>query len=299
VSDPKGTALHGLMTAILTPFDAEGRLALELMPTLLDFQRKAGVDGVVVCGTNGEGTSLSVEERKQILEAVMENREGLTVVAGTGATSLTDALALSRHAEEVGADALLVLPPFFVKNPSAEGLATYFGPILEATSLPTLLYSIPQFTAVPISNELLERLADYSNLAGLKDSAGDWTRTHALITRFPHLRVFAGSDRLAAACYTAGGAGCISGGANAFPEIVAAVRDAHLANPKGASVETAQARLDALIDITIRYPFISSTKAILPYRGLPRLGVRPPLVTLPQAQEESLIAELRAAGFLT
>src|ERR1043166_2488215 len=91
---PNATALRGLLTAILTPLDLQGRLALEHYPALLSFQRRAGVDGVVVCGTNGEGTSLSVEERKQALEAALAHRDRLTVVAGTGAANLPDALEL-------------------------------------------------------------------------------------------------------------------------------------------------------------------------------------------------------------
>src|SRR5262249_16855803 len=116
---PKSAALRGLMPAILTPFDMQGCLALEHTPALLDFQRRAGVDGVVGCGTNGEGTSLSVTERKRVLEVVMEHRGGLTVIVGTGAANVPDAIELTQHAAEVGADAVLVLPPFFYKNPTA------------------------------------------------------------------------------------------------------------------------------------------------------------------------------------
>ncbi len=298
MSPPKAAALRGLLTATLTPIDMDGRLALEHMPTLLEFQQRAGVDGVVVCGTNGEATSLSVEERKRTVEAAVAHRGNLTIVAGTGAASVTDAVELTRHAAQAGADAALALPPFFFKDPNVAGLAAYFEAILDAADLPVLLYNIPQFTAVPITDDLLGRLAGHPNLAGVKDSAGDWTRTLAFITRYPNLRIFAGSDFLAAQCYATGGAGCISGGANGFPEVVAAVRDAHRADPSGDKPKEAQARLNALLDITRRYPFISFSKCIQANRGLPRLGVRPPLVSLSPAQEESLISELRTAGFL-
>ncbi|HZO91212.1 MAG TPA: dihydrodipicolinate synthase family protein [Chthonomonadaceae bacterium] len=298
MSHPKATALRGLMTAILTPLDRQGRLALEHFPTLLEFQRRGGVDGVVVCGTNGEGTSLSVEERKRTLEAALAHRGVLTVVAGTGAASVTDAVELTRHAAQAGADAALVLPPFYFKNPTVEGLAAYFRAVLDAADIPVLLYSIPQQTAVPITDALLELLSGHPNLAGLKDSAGDWARTQELLARYPHLRIFGGHDKLASRGYASGSAGCISGNANAFPEVVAAVRDAHRADPTGAQAEAAQARLSALADITLRYPLIAVSKSVLAHRGLPRLGVRPPLVNLTPAQEESLLAELRAAGFL-
>jgi 4-hydroxy-tetrahydrodipicolinate synthase len=295
---PKAAALRGLLTAILTPFDLNGRLTLEHMPALLDFQRGAGIDGVVVCGTNGEGTSLSVEERKRALETTLEHRGGLTVIAGTGAASVPDAVELTHHAARAGADGVLVLPPFFFKNPTAQGLAAYFNAVLDAADVPVLLYNIPQLSGVAITDALLDLLADAPNLAGVKDSAGDWARTQEFLTRYPHLRIFPGSDYLAAQSWAAGSAGCISGGANPFPEVVAAVRDAHRADPGGAAREAAQARLTAVTDILRRYPLIGVSKSVLAHRGLPRLGVRPPLVSLTTAQEESLLAELRAGRFL-
>jgi 4-hydroxy-tetrahydrodipicolinate synthase len=298
MSHPKAAHLRGLLTAILTPFDENGRLALEHIPALLEFQRQGGVDGVVVCGTNGEAPSLSVEERKRTLEAVLAHRGGLSVIAGTGAASVTDAIELTRHASDAGADAVLALPPFFFKNPPVEGLVAYFRPLLEAARVPVFLYNIPYFTAVPISDELMAALADHPNLAGVKDSGGDWKRTHEFITRYPRLSIFAGSDLLAAQSYAAGAVGCISGGANAFPEVVAAVRHAHAADPTGAKAQEAQARLNELVEITRHYAFICYSKAILAHRGLPRLAVRPPLAPLTPAQEERLISELRAARFL-
>jgi len=284
------------MTAILTPFDLNGDLALEHFPALIEFQRQAGVDGLVVCGTNGEGTALSVAERKQVLETAMAHRGDLKIVAGTGATSVTDAVELTRHAADVGVDAVLVLPPFFSKKPSAPGLADYFHRVLDAAHVPALLYNIPQFSEVPITDDLMKLLAGHPNLAGVKDSAGDWTRTEEFIRFYPNLRIFAGSDRLDAACYAAHGAGCISGGANAFPEFLVAVRDASRRSAEEA--DRAQTQLNALIDIMTRYPFISSSKSVLTQRGLPRLGVRPPITVLESGMESRLFAELREAGFL-
>lgn len=294
---PKAAALRGLLTAILTPFDRHGGLALEHLPALLDFQQRAGVDGVIVCGTNGEGTSLSVEERMRTLEKALAHRGRLRVVAATGAASVTDAVALTRHAADVGADGALVLPPFFFKAPTAQGLAAYFRPVLDVADLPILLYSIPQQSAVAISLDLLDLLAGHPNLSGIKDSSGDWANTQAYLARYPQLRIFAGSDRLAAQSY-AQGAGSISGGANAFPEDVAAVRDAYTADTGGSQTLQAQARLNALADITLRYPLIAVSKSVLAHRGLPRLSVRPPLVDLTPEQEERLLAELRDAHYL-
>ncbi|HLJ56836.1 MAG TPA: dihydrodipicolinate synthase family protein [Chthonomonadaceae bacterium] len=288
--------LRGVMTAILTPMDMSGRLMLEAMPALIDFQRAAGIDGIVVCGTNGEGTSLTVEERKQTLEAAMRRAGGLTVVAGTGAANAPDTIELTCHAAALGVDAALVLPPFFFKSPASAGLTAYFESILDAVELPVLLYNIPQMTSVPITDALLRSLAGHPRLAGVKDSAGDWPRTDALIRAFPELAVFSGSDYLAERCLGAGGAGCISGGANPFPETVVAVRDAFVRGDT-LDIEGAQQRLDQMLDILVRYPFVGASKSVLANRGLPRMGVRPPLVNLTADEESAMLEEFRSAGF--
>src|SRR5580704_18695981 len=106
---PNANMLYGLLTAIVTPCEPYGKLALEHMPALLEFQRTAGIDGIVVCGTNGEGPSLSITERKAALETVLAQRGEFTVVAGTGSGSVVDAIELTRHAKDSGADAALVL----------------------------------------------------------------------------------------------------------------------------------------------------------------------------------------------
>src|SRR5258706_13167007 len=109
--------LAGVMPAMITPFDEAGTLNIAALPSYLGFQRRAGVDGVVVCGTNGEGVSMTVSERKLLLESVIALRGDFLIIAGTGAANFPDAMELTKHAAEAGADGALVLPPFFFKNP--------------------------------------------------------------------------------------------------------------------------------------------------------------------------------------
>ena len=281
-------APHGVLTAIATPFDRHGELALDLVPGLLELQSRAGMSGVVVAGTNGEGPSLSVEERIRLLETVVANRRDLVVVAGTGAASVTDAVRLARHACEAGADALLVLPPFFFKGVTTDGLAAYFERVLEASSVPVLLYSIPQVSAIAISHELLDRLAAHPRLLGLKDSSGDWEGMRGFLER-GDVQVFAGSDDLLARAFRAGAAGAISGTANAAPELVAAVWNAWR---DGGDLDAAQERLDAARRVLIRYPMLAANKSVLAHRGLGRMSVRPPLVDLSPEAEAELLAQL-------
>lgn len=294
---PHAAKLRGVITAINTPFHADGRLALEYMPALLEFQKAAGIDGVIVAGTNGEGTSLSVEERKLLLETVLKHKDGLLVIAGTGAAAVTDALELTRHAAAVGADGALVLPPFFFKNPSDEGVAAYFRPLLAQCDLPILLYNIPQYSAVPITHTLMSLLADYPNLSGVKDSTGDWESSREFLLKYPHLHIFTGSDRLVARALRHKAAGGISGAANCFPEVIKAAWKAWERNDDN-GLDRAQQRIDVLLDILHRYPPMAVSKSVLAHRGLPRLSVRPPLVDLTPTQERALISELQEAGFL-
>ena len=281
--------LGGLYTAIVTPFDKEQRLRLDYVPAILEFQRKGGVDGVVVCGTNGEGTSLSVLERKALLESVMANRGDLKVIAGTGTANLPETIELSQHAADMGVDATLVLPPFFLKKVTDEGLANYFQQVMNMVAIPTLLYNIPQMTAVTITDGVLALLKGHPSLAGLKDSTGDWNSTSNFIENYPELQVFCGNDLIAGKAWAANASGCISGSANSFPELCADIRDAHRA---GKGLDEAQSRLTTAAQTLVKFPFISYSKVVMAHRGLPEMSVRSPLVDMSQEQAKALLAEL-------
>ena len=285
--------LRGVCTAMVTPFDEQGELNLAALDPFLEFQCSAGIEGVVVAGTNGEGPSLSVEERKSLLEAVIARRRNLIVIAGTGAASVKDAVDLIRHAGEAGADGALVLPPFYFKNPSATGIANYYRQIMDASAIPVLLYSIPQQTAVPITDEILDLVCAHPRFGGLKDSAGDWDRTRSLVDQYRDRAVFPGSDLLLSRVTAAGAVGNISGTANGFPELVVGVARAVRNGGNGAAEQDV---LNRAIGMIQKYPLIATNKSILARRGLPRMRVRPPLVDLMPQQEESLLADLESAG---
>jgi 4-hydroxy-tetrahydrodipicolinate synthase len=285
--------LRGICTAIVTPFDQRGNVMLEALDPFLDFQRAAGIEGVVAAGTNGEGTSLSVSERQQLLEAVLARRGDLLVIAGTGAANLCDAQTLTRHASEVGADAALVLPPFFFKNPPAQGVAAYFRRVMDVSDIPVLLYSIPQQTAVPITDDILRLVDDHPRFAGLKDSAGVWERTEELIRAFRGRTVFPGSDLLLSRGAAAGAVGNISGTANSLPELIVGVARTVREGKDGVAE---QELLTSAIAVIQKYPLLAANKSILAHRGLPRMWVRPPLIDLTTQQEDSLMGELRDLG---
>ncbi|HSV73298.1 MAG TPA: dihydrodipicolinate synthase family protein [Chthonomonadales bacterium] len=279
---------RGLYTAMVTPFDARGAVDPGPLADFLAFQHESGVEGVVVGGTNGEGQSLSVVERMALLEAVLGRRGALGVIAATGAASAIDAATLTRHASGAGADAALVLPPFFFPEPESTGVAAALRLALEASDIPVLLYHIPQVARVGVTPAVADQLEGHPRLAGIKDSSG-CTESIRAFSRRPGWQVYVGEDRLASRTAELGAAGVISGTANAFPELVAAAvkREAG-----------AQERLDAVLDVIGKFPAFGANRAILRASGFWLGPPRAPLIALTAEQERELIDALRALGVL-
>ena len=287
--------LTGWMPAMVSPFDANGRLELGLIPDIVGYFKQHGMRGLTVCGTNGEAASLSVNERKLMISEVVKASDGLPVIAGTGAASITDALELTQFASESGATVVLTLPPFFYKNPSDSGLASYYRQIMQLSSVPVLLYCIPHQTGITISHNLIQMLADEPNFVGMKDSRVAWNDVQEELRESPHLKIFTGADEWMANGILNGSAGSISGTANSFPDLVSAVG---LAGEKGIGLAEAQARLSLTKDIVMKYPLIANNKAIMEFRGLPKMYVRPPLVELTAIQKDEMLGKLKEAGLL-
>jgi len=287
--------LQGVYTALVTPFGRSGVLRLREVPTLLEFQRKAGVEGVVVGGTNGEGVSLSVTERKRLLETVLASKGDLEVIAATGASALPDAVALTRHATRCGVDAVLVLPPFYYKNVTLEGVATYFRAVAAAAGVPMILYSIPQFSCVPINLPLMERLRTVPGIVGVKESSPETRLCMSFLRERPDLKIFVGNDLYLAELLQAGACGVISGTANAFPELIV---DVARAVKEGGDAQAAQQRLNSAISVLSEYPIVGAAKTVLETRHVARLGVRAPLVMPDARGRRTMLRNLRKLGVL-
>jgi 4-hydroxy-tetrahydrodipicolinate synthase len=293
------TELRGVFAPIVTPFrPADGEIDLPWLPAYIAYLRGKGCQGIIPCGTNGEAASLSVSERMAVAEAASAAARplGMPVIVGTGAAALTDAIALTRHAFSIGADAVLVMPPFYFKKPADAGVAEWFRRLFDAAMPPggrALLYHIPQTTGVPISDALLDMLlASHGELVyGLKDSTGDPDQLRHFRTAYPQLAYFAGNDhRVAEACST-GAAGSITAGANVFPDRAAAAQQAAWS---AGDVTSAQARLSAARKALDLFPLQPATKAALAeLAGLPETAVRPPQVELTPEQRAQLRQALK------
>ncbi len=294
--------ITGVLSPVVTPFKAD------LTPDTGRFVRQckwlvANNVGLAVFGTNSEANSLATDERMELLEKLVEaGIPASRMMPGTGCCALTDSVKLTAHAVKLGCAGALMLPPFYYKGVSDEGLFRNYAEIVERVGdarLQIYLYHIPQVTQVPISLKLIERLlkAYPKNIAGTKDSSGDWNNTKSTLDAFAKegFDVFPGSETFLLAGMRSGGKGCISATANVNP---AAIHNLY-ANWQTAEADALQAGLDKIRNIFQKYPMIPAMKyAIAHWSGHAAWGtVRPPLVEVNAEQSAALIAELKQAGF--
>ena len=295
IDDPR---IRGMWCATLTPVAADGALDITRMATHARELLAAGVEGIAPFGTTGEGPSFSLSERRAGLEGLL--RAGIMqnqIVVGTGCASLTDTVALTRHALENGVVRCLVLPPFFFKNVSDDAVYALYATLIERVADPRLrlyAYHIPQFSAVGVWPDTLRRLADaYPGVvAGVKDSAADWSNTAQLLDRVPHLDVLIGHEPDLPKLMRGGGAGTICGIANVYPDLVRAL----LANDVSAAAE---ARMAQFLAVLARFPFLPAFKAIKAAQSGDGAwnSLRLPWLPLADSERNDLLSSLRSAGF--
>ena len=233
-------------TAASTPCDKNLNFDPELYRDLLAYLKANGADGVVVLGTTGEFPSFSVAERKKVAEVAFKNRNGMNIIVSPGTANFPETLELSLHAQENGADGLLVVPPFYYKHPRIDGLTKYFSMLFEKVTIPINLYHIPFATGIPISLELMHNLEKYPNLAGIKDSSGDEDEYHKFVAEFPNLNMRTGTTHNLRYAMD-NGMGAILAEGNNYTALIAAVFKAKRAGQDiGAPIEKFQAALKLL-----------------------------------------------------
>jgi 4-hydroxy-tetrahydrodipicolinate synthase len=211
--------------AAATPCDKALKFDEGIYKEMMAYFKENGADGVVVLGTTGEYPSFSVVERKKIAETALKHRSGLNIIVSPGTPNFPETIELSQHAAANGADGLLIIPPFYYKQPPLEGLTKYYSLIFEQVTIPINLYHIPRTSGVPITIELLHSLEKYPNLAGIKDSNGDAAEYERYVKEFPKLNMRTGTgNNLKHALDNGMGAILMEG--NLFTKQVAAVFEA-------------------------------------------------------------------------
>ena len=294
--------IRGVLSPVVTPFKPD------LSPDPERFVRHcrwllSHNVGLAAFGTNSEANSLSAEERMDLLERLVEaGLDSGRMMPGTGCCALPDSVRLSAHAVKLGCAGVLMLPPFYYKGVSDEGLFRAFAEVIERVGdrrLRVYLYHIPPVAQVPITLPLIERLlkAYPDSVAGMKDSSGDWANTKAVLDAFAPagFDVFPGSETFLLAGMRGGGVGCISATANVNPGPIARLA----ATWKNADADDQQKRLDEIRTIMQGYVMIPALKAAIAHWGEDAgwAAVRPPLVELDAAQAPALVAQLKAKGF--
>ena len=295
--------LSGVWCPVLTPVDGDlkpdpGRFVAHARWLL-----EEGCHGLVVFGTTGEANSFSVEERSELLEAVLF--AGLPrdrILVGTGCCALSDSVRLTRHALALGVAGVLMLPPFYYKDNPDEALFASFDEVIQrvgTAKFQLYLYHFPRLSGVPITPGLIERLLRRypDTLKGVKDSSGDWNTTRMLIERFPQLAIFPGAETLLLPGLEAGGAGCISASCNVNARAIRRLYDDFKAGePALADQQDALTAVRKLLQLR---PLIPVMKHLLAdHRGDPDWRrVRPPFLPLPDVEAAALESELAALGW--
>jgi 4-hydroxy-tetrahydrodipicolinate synthase len=245
-----GGRLVGVYTAMITPFNERGEVDETALRDLIEFQIENGVDGLVPCGTTGESPTLSHAEHDRVIEITIEQvGRRVPVIAGTGSNSTAEAVRLSQQAMKAGADAIMLVNPYYNK-PTQKGLFLHFQEVARSVSLPCVIYNIKGRTGVNLETETLMRLCDAcSNILAVKEASGDLQQMKAVIARRrPDFSVLSGDDNMALALVSAGGDGVISVASNLVPDKMVALIHGALRG----ELETAQSLDTELSDYSRR-----------------------------------------------
>ena len=296
------TRLRGAFAPVLTPFNR--RLEPDVDRFVAHCRWLIGNQvGLAIFGTNSEAASLSVAERIAMTDAILQaGVPAARLMPGTGGCSVTDAITLTKHAVENGASGALMLPPFYFKGVSDEGLFAYYAEVIERVGderLKIYLYHIPQITQVPITLNLIEMLRKRypDTVVGAKDSSGNWDNTKAMIDNFAKdgFDVFPASESLLSKALPLGAAGCISATVNINPAGIHAVYQGW----NGAGGAELQAQADVIRNIFQTVPMIAAMKRVVAEFSKHESWcvLRPPLCALSDAAATELLRTLAAAGF--
>jgi 4-hydroxy-tetrahydrodipicolinate synthase len=270
----------GSLVAIVTPMFEDGRLDLDALKKLIDFHVDAGTDGIVIVGTTGESPTVNVDEHCLLIKTTVEHvAKRVPVIAGTGANSTAEAIELTAKAKSLGADACLLVAPYYNK-PSQEGLYQHFKAVAEAVAIPQILYNVPGRTGCDLSNDTVVRLAQVPNIVGIKDATGGIERGTDLLLRVPaDFAVYSGDDATSLALMLLGGKGVISVTANVAPKLMHEMC-VHALKGDIAAAKAANAKLFALHQKLFVEANPIPVKWVLQQMGLIATGIRLPLVNL-------------------
>ncbi len=288
----------GSIVAIVTPFDSQGRFDEETYRQLIEFQIENGTDAIVPCGTTGESATLNYEEHKQVIRTCIEQAgKRVPVIAGTGSNSTAEAIEISQHAKEMGADGVLLVSPYYNK-PTQEGLYQHYKALAEAVAIPQVLYNVPGRTGMNVEAKTTIRLAEFDNIVAIKEASGNVTQASEILAQAgDKIDVLSGDDFLTLPLMACGAKGVISVTANIMPAEVKAMVAA-VAEGRWEDAQQMHLKMLAIHQAMFIEANPVPAKTALSLMGKCRADVRLPLVALQPASLEKLKSVMQGYGAL-
>jgi 4-hydroxy-tetrahydrodipicolinate synthase len=283
--------IEGVLPALITPFTKDNRVDKDGIRQNIEFLVDGGVSGVVPCGTTGEAATLSIKEHEKVIEYAVEF-SSVPVVAGTGSNNTTEALELTKYAQDAGADAVLLITPYYNK-PNDSGMLKHFMTIAESVDIPIIIYNVPSRTGINLKPELTAKLAKVSNIVGIKEASGSLDQITRIfeLTKGEDFAVLSGDDGLTLPILSIGGTGVISVVANVAPKLVVSMIEAF----RNGDWEKAR-ELHLTLAPLIRAMFLETNpipvKKAVELIGLPAGNLRLPLAPISTDNEKKLKAAL-------
>ncbi len=289
---------HGSMAALVTPMHADGSIDEAAYARFINWQIAEGTQGIIPVGTTGESPTLTHDEHKRVVEIAIETAAGrVPVIAGAGSNSTAEAIGLASHAKKAGADAVLVVTPYYNK-PTQEGLFRHYTAIADEADIPIIIYNIPGRSVIDMSVETMARLAKHKNIVGVKDSTGNLARPlHTARACGPDFTQLSGEDHLAVAYLASGGHGCISVTANVAPRLCAEMHNAWAAGDVRQAMAI-QARLVPLHDAMFVESNPGPVKFAVSLLGYGTNTSRLPMAPVTEATEQKVRAAMVEVGLL-
>jgi len=289
--------IEGVLPAIITPFTKDNNVDKEGLEQNIGFLTGNGISGIVPCGTTGEAATLSIKEHEKVIEYAVECST-VPVIAGTGSNNTTEALELTKFAQDAGADGALLITPYYNK-PNDRGMLAHFKTIAESVDIPIILYNVPSRTGVNLKPEVVAELARISNIIGVKEASGSLDQVTRILelTKDEDFVVFSGDDGLTLPIMAIGGAGVISVVANVAPKLMVSMVEAF----KKGDMEKSR-ELHLLLAPLIRAMFLETNpipvKKAVGLIGLPAGNLRLPLGPMSEENEKKLRSALSALNLL-
>jgi 4-hydroxy-tetrahydrodipicolinate synthase len=286
---------QGSIVAIVTPMFPDESLDIEALHGLIDFHINEGTDGIVIVGTTGESPTVNYEEHCQLIETTVKYaNKRIPVIAGTGANSTQEAIDLTKEAKRLGADACLLVTPYYNK-PNQAGLLQHFTKIANEVAIDQILYNVPSRTGCDLQNDTVLKLSEIPNIIGVKDATGDMTRGIDLIKRLPsHFSILSGDDATALSFMLLGGKGVISVTANVAPKLMHEMCACVMSKQNEKAIKINQQLFSLHTNLFIESNPIP-VKWVLKTMGLIKEGIRLPLVELNQEHHKIIQTAMKEA----